>query len=568
MAELCVHRGASLILSSIGLSVLALAACDNNATITPNPLLFKEVQVISAYPARQVAGEWERVCGSEDAEGFLLNVAFLSFGRDENPTDPDATDRDRSVRPGDVVKALVVEGGNKEDINFTNTGNIVLDVDCIDPLPDADNLASPTGYNCQGSSGGTSIKSAEYLEYGAKRRDGHNVLVLVDESGSIKGLVNQGDFIEGGPGEINLTGDFQQVASDYNQVRRSTITRMMSILNAEDRVGVIAFGEGVSGDRIKVPCTAAQGSYAADLEECFGTNRDIWDLSSLQTQQGRSNLWEAVGIAWDFLEDEDDDKRTNHIVVVTDGPDTCERSSNLADCQLPCSVASGFPEVLARIDAMEADVNALPIHIHFVQFESKGYRGRDARQWEVACKTGGHYQFINNVDMSTLSPASFEESLNAAVDNVRFSLMGWWQFATESVGYESNSAPPNGTLTGSLYGIDGILRVTQETNLVSQDLNHEFGIGKGSQASQATTWDRRPTLRKTCSGAIDCSGASAASQTDCHAICSAETMVCVNGAAGADLPTAIECTTDVGGDGLCCDGACIAEGTVCALCLP
>lgn len=78
--------------------------------------------------------------------------------------------------------------------------------------------------------------------------------------------------------------------------------------------------------------------------------------------------------------------------------------------------------------------------MHFVQFESKGYRGRDERQVEAACLTGGHYQFINNVDMLLLSPSGFQESLNAAIDNVRFALMGFWQLAIDAPGLASDRA--------------------------------------------------------------------------------------------------------------------------------
>ena len=548
-------------------SFAALSACDNNATITPNPLLYKEAQIVGAYPARQVGGEWERVCGAGEPDGFLLNVAFLSFGRDENASDPGATDRDRSVRPGDVVNALVVEGGNKEDINFTSIGNVGVTLDCIDPVPDADNLASLVGHSCQGSAGTADLSDAAYLEFGKQRRDGHNVMILVDESGSIKGLVSDGDFIEGAAGDISVTSDFQQVASDYNQIRRTTVTRLLSTLNAEDRVGILAFGEGVApSGRLKVPCTEASGVIEEDLDACFGTNRDLWNLSSLTTNQGRSNLWEATGAAWDYLLDRDDRTRTNHIIVITDGPDTCAQGEMVANCQTPCN-QDGYHTVFERIEANEGDPNALPIHLHFVQFESKGYRDRDARQVEAACLTEGHYQFINNVDMATLSPASFEESLNTAVDNVRFSLMGFWQFAVESFGYANDSAPPNGSLRGSLYGLSGTMTLTQHTNLVSQDKIYPFGIGEGAQASQATNWDRRPTLRKPCTGPSDCAGAPASSETECHVVCSAETMTCPAGAQGIDLPSSAECTSATGAASSCCPGAgCLTPGTPCAAC--
>lgn len=544
----------SVAATALALSI-AITGCTEREVL--QPLLYKEAQIISAYPARQVGGEWERACGTEEADGFLLNVGLLSFAREESVGV--SPDRDRSIRPGDVVRGVVVD-----PTDVTNPGNVELTLDCVDPLPDADNLASLVGYGCEGSAGSVDVHDGRYLELGKQRRDGHNVIVLVDESGSIKGLVNEGDFIEGNTGDISITPDFQQVASDYNQVRRTTVTRLLSILNDEDRVGILAFGEGVASGRLKVPCTEASGLVDEDLEVCFGTNRDLWNLDLLPTNQGRSNLWEAVGLAWDYLTYRDDTQRTNHIVVVTDGPDTCALGEAIANCQLPCTV-DGFDTVLERIDTNEAGVGP-PIHIHFVQFESKGYRGRDPRQVEAACRTNGHYQFINRVDMPNQSPAGFEESLNTAFDNVRFSLMGFWQLGAESFGYANDSMPPNGSPRGSLYGLSGSLTLTADTNLVDQDTVYAFGIGLGVQASQATNWDRRPTLRKACTGAADCGGSSG-DESECHVICSPETMTCPAGASGIDLPTAMECTSGGGSASSCCPGlGCLTPGSMCASC--
>ncbi len=474
-----VHRVVAAVLLTCTLGV----GCPAEGEDSSHRVEYKEARIISAYPAREQSGQWEAVCDGGEVDGFLLNVAFVSHDPHDSSDDPD---RDLSIRPGDYVGGDFVEPGGSGTVDPTAINAVEIELACVDPLPDVDNLAALTVATCQGATQSGFVDEGSYVEHSAERRGGHNVVVLVDESGSMKGLVNDGDWLEGQPGTISLTSDFLQVASDYNQVRHGAIQRLLAELNSEDRVAVLGFGEGLNSDGLEVPCTAATGSVYDDLETCFGTNRDLWTIQSLITGQGRSNLWEAVGEAWDFLGFVDDAARTNHVVVVTDGPDTCAVGAGLASCQLPCSV-NDFQTVRERIEQGAG----VPIHIHFVQFESKGYRGRDARQVEVACRTGGHYQFINSVDFNAQSPWVFEDALNTALDQVRFALMGSWQFAVMAPGFAGDWSPPDGSPPGSLYGVQGTFRVMEAAGLDSIGHYYEFGVGEGLGASDATNWDRR-----------------------------------------------------------------------------
>jgi hypothetical protein len=192
-----------------------------------------------------------------------------------------------------------------------------------------------------------------------------------------------------------LPQNFGEVASDRTGLRLAAARRLLGILNTEDRFGALAFGENIT---LSVPCSDAINDIQQDLDTCFGArNRDIWaaGIDGLQaTTGGRSNLWSAVKTAYDFLRNLRDTQRSNHIVVLTDGPDTCAGENRLT-CATPCTTAD-YTGFLDQLETDADDPNSVKIHVHFVQFESLGYPGRDARQDEVSCVTGRHNQLHNS----------------------------------------------------------------------------------------------------------------------------------------------------------------------------
>src|SRR5690606_30073052 len=111
--------------------------------------------------------------------------------------------------------------------------------------------------------------------------------------------------------------------------------------------------------------------------------------------------------------------RTNHIVVLTDGPDTCLRDSEaFTSCDVGACNSEKVTEIIRRIEEDGANPNVPPVHIHFVQFESPGYPGPDPRQQEIACLTNGHYQFINSNKLSLVNVVDFQNALSTAMNNV------------------------------------------------------------------------------------------------------------------------------------------------------
>jgi len=541
-------------------AIFLLASCDSTAKIFPRKVFFDRAMIVSANPAtKDSQGNWVRQCDPGPAEGIIANVAFISTQRN------DETDRDLGIRPGDVIDSRVIQGGLPDDINLTNEGNLSLSVDCIDPQPHP----NPSGPACQGATPSFNLEQVRYAANNASRTAGHNILILIDESGSISGIVDPArDNLEARPDSFPVPGNFGQLGSDRANLRIATVKRLIRNLNPDrDRFGVLAFSETFSS-QMRVPCTESQGDLRGDLDACFGArNTDIWTaqagLDSLNDAAGRSPLWRAVDFAYSYLREKDDRTRGNHIIVLTDGPDTCSVSEAMTPCESACST-TGVEDVLNKIKADQANPNAPAIRVHFVQFESIGYPGRDPRQVEVSCVSGGHYQHINSNAFPRAQTGPFEDALSTAILNIRYMLSGHWELASGVPAYASPAAPPTGTRPGSLYALNGLLTVGRSTRMVGADTPFPFGIGQGAQADQAPNWDRRPVLRKPCTTDAEC-GASGTAE-GCTIICSSETFTCPGGATGITAPDTFPCTPSAGGSGFCCEGECLGAGGLCPAC--
>lgn len=540
------------------LACASLAACDSTATIYVTSAQFSQLQIVSAYPAKKQAnGSWERVCGTGVADGLITNTIFQSTQR-RDQTSANA-DLDLSIRPLDVIQTRVVDGSSPDDINLSNVGNLSVDLGCINP--------ANTSGTCQGAVASSTLDKVRYAANTPDRQTTHNVMVLIDQSGSITGLVKDGSFKEAR--EVpQLPPNFLEVASDRNNLRLSVAKRLLRTLNVNDQPGLLAFGEQ---NGLQVPCSLAVQDLQTDLQTCFGArNRDIWfdaqkGIDGLAGKTGgRSNLWLAVKTSYDFLRAKNDRQRSNHIIVLTDGPDTCA-GENRDSCQTPCTTAD-FAALSDQVEADHADPNAPKIHIHFVQFESQGYPGRDPRQVELSCVSGGHYQFINSNQFPRVQTQTFQDALDRAVTNVRYSLMGHWELASSVPIYQSNAGGGAGVPAGNLYGLEGQIVVRRSANLTQTGLELTFPFGFGISPNPGETipnWDRRPTVRKPCGGFADCGAGGAPGA--CEVVCSPESLVCANGAAPSTMPDLALCSPTDGTSGFCCAGQCKTSGD-CAAC--
>lgn len=567
-----------------GLVLGPLSGCDNNATFFKITLPFKEIRIISAVPAAEVGNEYVPMCGLESGgtaaapDGMLLNLVYVSNERNDD-------DRDESLRPGDRVNDRTVQGGNSYDIDLENTSYVKVELSCLEPMSTETATPDDTiGVGCTQEVPTSDTETSNYLAFTDTRpsllslTEGHNVLVLVDETGSTAGLVDTTiGWKEAPPGKFQPASAFRDDASDFTNYRHTSVKTFIGRLNANDRLGVLAFGKGLDNGMV-VPCTVAEGADPeVDLETCFGTNHALWTdgdpIGALGAgKTGRSNLWDALDVAYEFLKGKSTEQvaRSNHIIVVTDGPDTCNfESLDYAGCgQEPC-LGAVFQDVLTKVSDDQA-AGSFDVHIHFVQFESKGYQGRDPRQMEISCLTDGHYQYINTEDMPREN-VDILDAMTTALSNIRFSLQGIWRLGVKVP--LLTVSPPLGTPPGDLYAFSGTVRVTEDAGLIPTPasstnlakLTQQFGVGLGTGAGGAQQWDRRPVIRKTCAVATDCNGTNS-DETSCHVVCSQDTYLCPGATAGVDRPNQTPCTLDTLATGFCCSGSCQDASEDCTAC--
>ncbi len=248
--------------------LMAVSACGGGGGDTfdfANSPQFSQLQTLSAYPAtKRPDGSWERVCGASAAEHLIVNVVFQSTTRRADPTSPDI-DNDHSIRPGDVLNKGVVDGVSTKTVGLSNPDNVSLALRCIEPAAGRE--------TCRGNEPSGTLERVAYQASTADRGASHNVMVLIDQSGSMSGLVRDSTSPTD-PGGFKEERDppsfppnFRDAASDPDNLRFDVAKRLLRSLNAADQVGVIAFGEQ-SG--LEVPCTASAGDPQTDLESCFG----------------------------------------------------------------------------------------------------------------------------------------------------------------------------------------------------------------------------------------------------------------------------------------------------------
>ncbi len=539
-------------------------ACDTNARFNPNRTVFQDLVVVSAYPAVQQNGQLVRQCAMDpavggDPDGFLVNFVMVSSPRKGRPGSSDSLDADNSIRPGDIINTVEVLGSRSDAIKV-NQQTLDFTIDCIDGLPDASpgTCMADTTLSASGIAYQPFAKSRS-----AAHSSGHNIVFLVDHTASIRGLVKESDLKEGTPGTFDPEPNFSQVASDYTHRRIAVVEEFINKLNPSDRFGVLAFGEGIGSgaDNMTTACSMPEVEglpWNEALDMCFGrSNQKIWTdgLEALRNSSsgGRSNLWYAVNQAYGYLTQKRDLNRTNHIVILTDGPDTCLRESeSFTSCDKGTCTSEKVSEIIRRLEEDKANPNLPAVHIHFVQFESFGYPGPDPRQQEIACLTNGHYQFINSNELSTTNVVEFQKALSSAMTNVRLSLQGVWQASVPAPVFKSNSAPPFGTPRGGQYALGGRVDISPESKLVSQAQLKTFSNAGGS------TWDKRLVIRKPCAADVDCG---LEGDGVCQTGCSEETQLCRG---ELELPNNMACLD--GSGGTCCDGECLAGGAVCGSC--
>lgn len=551
-------------------------------------LLDDPMRLVSAVPAaRGESGEFEPVCrGEKEATGLLLSIAILGTTADVEGSSRQA-DQDVSMRPGDIVKTygtknqvVVAEGESVGPNNFQ------VEIECLERYPDPD-----MGGNreCQGlpnpgagSAPPVSFRYVGYLPpdlYGSYTftRDLSEglvgVAVLIDQSGSMKGFVDR-DTKEDVHPEVPAAASSDGFASDLTGQRIVAVRDFLMKLNPAEKAIVFQYGENV-GTQAKVVCFDAAGNTpeATLRERCYSADRDLVlgehvvgnkrfppeldKLVNFPDRPGRSPLWAAVEDVYDFMKARQDTK-IRHILVLNDGPDTCDASSPDyrpyigTRHQGVCSTV-GYEQFRTRVLADLQDPMGPRVHIHFVQFQAHGYLEHDQRQQEMACLTGGHYQFVNSIKPVKLLVGNdwtpLQQALLEAVQRVRYSLVGTWRMALDLPDLK-------GTLVrGADYSVKGtITMVGAGETLTATDQFLYLRVGDQSAASLGSV-DRRAVFRLPCASPEDCGWFQETAPECREAACVTLDAVC-GFQAVADLQTC-------GTKGVCCNGWCAEGQTAC-----
>jgi hypothetical protein len=554
------------------LAVAALAVvsigCNTAAKINAPKIYFFQAQILGAVPVVKNGDAYERVCRTGDVqggrlEGFAIDVELLSTERKEQ--DESNIDKDRSIQVDDYINRHYVL---ESDLNREA---VTLSLDCVKRA--GETLARECDAATDIQAPAAEIVDIQHVPFALRRDtwgggsgDGVGVIVLLDQSGSVGGFVQPDSALghyEMPYDDANMliteyqkTQDpliLEKLASDKRNYRVPALHQFISRLNANDKLLVVSYNE----DHKNLVVCEGGSELPEDpsMADCFVTRRD-WVLKGLDAsagnESGRTPLWEALYGAYEFLESESG-VAAKHIVVLGDGPDTCHPTSEHFRGGTPCGDRA-FEEVVAQVEGGAND-----IHLHFVQYQTVGYRARDPRQMELSCLTDGSYVFINRTDLAN---QEFESSLLKALDRVRYSFLGKWRLFVDSSVVALSRPWPEGTPPGGLYSVFGNLKLLAEKNpFMSEDSIYTFHVGNQSSKSgiqQTPNWDNSLIFRKDCTANSDCFGSDDA---QCVHYCGWESQICYEG--GVSSPFGETCTMGDGSTGGCCNGACQAAGTPC-----
>ena len=606
-----------------------LVSCDSTAKFTLPDRKFYSIEAVTAFPVKigdngEVLG---RVCGAaldptdqdlpaelapSDANGLEVVSNFIST----NLTKPAcANDQDNSIKENELINLTRVRTGSPATVG---PQNFELQVGCVTTPGDV--------ATCDQSAKETISAASVRYENIASRCNPDpdllegskiNVALVIDNSGSMKGAVDQVLYKEDAQGHFNPAAQFKDLASDWDGARFAAAKDFVASLNTTDRAVAYYYDElGVhvaasdsyicnspgSGDDGQPcgrldgtgvgcgdsgatcdpdPSHASSDTYTANSfpwQQChaFGANSQTRgdlvngiDQKAQNAADGRGSLWKAIQQAYTFLQNggsastdcdgSGGSLNAMHIVVLTDGPDTCvdgddfsyvDMKKNNGTCRPTCASADAKWKELVKKMAKDG----YPVHVHFVQFQAMGYKQPDARMLEMACRTDATYQFINSENFNKSKPDDFTHAISKAVNRVRNGLSGTWRVA-----YKWTSIANDAVFAkGAFKSLDAQFKFTDArfdslstaVNELDKDSWH-FTLGTSSSGQE----DRRAIVRIPCATNAECGGAD-----DCSAGHCGEGGICVADAA----PNGKPCTVSGGsGTGRCHHGTCVA-GSTCA----
>ena len=558
-----------------------------------------------------VKGTVTRVCGAPlndqtaalQANGLELTVNLVST--DLTVTGPKCSpDRDQGIREGDRIEQQPVS--QDPELQTISASAFELAVGCYEPRS---GLQDPATCSTSASGAGGIGKALKYKAVAPARCDPYemptwqNVAILVDHSGSTGGNIftDTGDcttanvFKEDLPGKFKTPKEFTECSSDRHRVLAYGATSLIDALNPQDRVLTMYFDE--SNEGVRVACTddlrcqktdgatveitnkacvtaascpdgyqcAADPSFANDnyanlsqpeqMSKCFGKSDKAKAENKLGLEErtreiatGRAPIYEALSTAYNFLRNFELGKPVpRHIVLLTDGPDSCTYSDLYqfadpkvgkgGDCRKQCAMITTDYKSLLQV----MDDDKYPVRLHVVQMQSKSHPQPDAYLQDLACRTEGTYQFLNTLELNNKDPSAVQDAMSRAVAMVRFSLAGNWR-----VGFQDNRFKDDSIKKGSVTALRGAMKMK---STVFSSLEEVFKNEKEWQFTQDGQRDRRMIFHLACSSDADCGGTDSCGANHCS-----PAGECISNPA----PDLLPCGTD--GKSKCCNGACKADG--------
>ncbi len=603
-----------------------LSSCDSTAKFTLPDRKFYAIEAVTAFPAKidangHVIG---RVCGAPldasdpllppepgpaEANGLEVTANFMSSSLNK-PACPD--DKDNSIKEGELINLTRV----RTDVPATvSVGNFQFSARCVGAQTDL----SPCGSAPQTIDASQVVYKniADRCNPNQDEATRINLALILDNSGSMKGNVDKDLLKEEAEGYYKAGTDLTGLASDWSSLRFNTALNFVEALNTKDRVVGYVFDENgpkiassdsfyctgngdpgfdpafenaacrpevesscpAPGSCIQEP-TQTNDSYNVALAnaEClaFGSStaqrKDLENGLDLRRNgaTGRASLWKTVDNAFQFLANGGANCPDGsfgplgamHIVVVTDGPDTCVDSDEFSyvslkdptngKCRVKCSTADAkWKDTLIRMAKFtkgDGTAQPYPIHVHFVQFQAPGYKEPDPRMMEMACRTDGTYQFINSENFNKSSSQEFSDALARAVNRVRNGLSGTWRVGYKWASINTESEFPK----GAIRAIDGDFVFTDSKFASLDPAVHDLDPQSWRFTVNGQE-DRRVMVRIPCAADADCGGADSCGANHCG-----EGGVCVT----IQAPNGEPCASG-GATGTCRNGACTA-GQKCA----
>ena len=282
--------------------------------------------------------------------------------------------------------------------------------------------------------------------------DPHHSLVLgaqqLVESLSAKDRVLTLGFSEAQQIYASCTNDVVCWSDNFDNTGAQVVAEGVSCNSDKDcasnaRAG-LNFHCGPRPDQSKA--TVQNMSVADQMLFCFSSsatkkafNKYGLEALSMYEASGRAATYEAVHAAYAFLKGEQlgqadpaERDKAKHIVLLTDGPDTCTFSDQFSfvqpfkpggACRAECAFAkTRYADLL---QAMAAD--GFPIQLHVIQIQSPGHSAPDETLQELACRTEGTFQFLATGRFDRSDWQVWSDAMLRATDKVRVALGGTWR---------------------------------------------------------------------------------------------------------------------------------------------